>query len=253
VNNFLLSGRFLVGAAKGMCKVCRTKRFELIKRKMLSHIDITQCCGGKETYQGAAAILKHSHAELQRFLPGRLHQRMNALLNNLRVQLLARTTHAIICTSILVHQAIAVLKRLNPPGYPAVDGVDSLQAIHRELGNPPSQKLAMGSGGFIIDSCPGVARFSGYVLEWKEAAGLRGRRLIRHIKPGPSPSDGGIERSDKGVFLRPSRKKANSSTGLKRSVILIVGPHGEEKLKEVYSGADTEVSLAQNCVTRHRH
>jgi hypothetical protein len=39
--------------------------------------------------------------------------------------------HAIICTSKLVHQAIAVLQRLNPPGYPAVDGVDSSQAIHR--------------------------------------------------------------------------------------------------------------------------
>jgi hypothetical protein len=126
VNNFLLSGRFLVGAAKRMCKVCRTKRFELIKRKMLLHTDITWCCGGKETYQGATAILKHSHAELQRFLPGRLHQRTNALLDDLRVQLLARTTHAIICTSILVHQAIAVLKRLNSPGYPAVDGVNSL-------------------------------------------------------------------------------------------------------------------------------
>jgi hypothetical protein len=85
VNNFFLSGRFLVGAAKGMCKVCRTKQFELIKRKMLLHTDITWCCGGKETYQGAAAILKHSHAELQRFLPGRLHQRTDVLLDNLRV------------------------------------------------------------------------------------------------------------------------------------------------------------------------
>jgi hypothetical protein len=39
--------------------------------------------------------------------------------------------HAIICTGILMHQAIAVLQRLNPSGYPAIDGVDSLQAIHR--------------------------------------------------------------------------------------------------------------------------
>jgi hypothetical protein len=30
-----------------------------------------------------------------------------------------------------VHQDIAVLKRLNPPGYLAVDGGDSFQAIHR--------------------------------------------------------------------------------------------------------------------------
>jgi hypothetical protein len=35
VNNFLLSGRFEVGAVKGMGKVSRTKRFELIRRKML--------------------------------------------------------------------------------------------------------------------------------------------------------------------------------------------------------------------------
>jgi hypothetical protein len=37
VNNFLLSGRFEVGAAKGMGKVSRTKRFELIRRKKLSY------------------------------------------------------------------------------------------------------------------------------------------------------------------------------------------------------------------------
>jgi hypothetical protein len=35
VNNFLLSGGSDVGAAKGMGKVCRTKRFDLIRRKML--------------------------------------------------------------------------------------------------------------------------------------------------------------------------------------------------------------------------
>jgi hypothetical protein len=87
--------------------------------------------GEKGTYQRASAILKHSHAKLQRLLPRRLHQRMDALLDHFRVQLLVRTMHAIICTSILVHQAIAVLKRLNSPGYPAVDGIDSFQAIHR--------------------------------------------------------------------------------------------------------------------------
>jgi hypothetical protein len=30
-----------------------------------------------------------------------------------------------------MHQVIAVLKRLNLPGYLVVDGVDSFQAIHR--------------------------------------------------------------------------------------------------------------------------
>jgi hypothetical protein len=97
----------------------------------MSYKGIIRYYGGKGTYQGAAAILKHSHAKLQGLLPRRLHQGTNALLNNFRVQLLVRTTHAIICTSILVHQAVAVLKRLNPPGYPLVDGVDSLQTIHR--------------------------------------------------------------------------------------------------------------------------
>jgi hypothetical protein len=33
VNNFLLSGRLGVGAAKGMSKVRRSKRFELIREK----------------------------------------------------------------------------------------------------------------------------------------------------------------------------------------------------------------------------
>jgi hypothetical protein len=33
VNNFLLGGGLRVGAAKGMSKVHRTKRFELIKEK----------------------------------------------------------------------------------------------------------------------------------------------------------------------------------------------------------------------------
>jgi hypothetical protein len=85
VNNFLLSGGFLVRAVEGMCKVCRTKRFELIQRKyyliQMSH----EAMAKKETYRRTAAILKHVHAELQRFLPGRLHQRMDALLDNLRV------------------------------------------------------------------------------------------------------------------------------------------------------------------------
>jgi hypothetical protein len=35
MNYFFLSGRFEVGAAKGMGKVSRTKRFELIRRKLL--------------------------------------------------------------------------------------------------------------------------------------------------------------------------------------------------------------------------
>jgi hypothetical protein len=41
VNNFLLSGRFHVGAAKGMCEVCRTKRFKLTNRKMLCLIKVS--------------------------------------------------------------------------------------------------------------------------------------------------------------------------------------------------------------------
>jgi hypothetical protein len=88
VNNFLLSGRFDVEAAKGMGKVCRTKRFELIRRTMLflmKYKGIIRHYGGKGTYQRAAAILKHSHAKLQRLLPRRLHQRTDALLDHFRV------------------------------------------------------------------------------------------------------------------------------------------------------------------------
>jgi hypothetical protein len=40
VNNFLLCGRFDVGAAKGMGKVCRSKRFELIKKKNVMSYEI---------------------------------------------------------------------------------------------------------------------------------------------------------------------------------------------------------------------
>jgi hypothetical protein len=97
----------------------------------MKYKDIMRYYGGKGTYRRAGAILKHSHAKLQRFLPRRLHQGTDALLDDFRVQLLVRTTHAIIFTSILVHQAVAVLQRLNPPGYLAVDGVDPFQAIHR--------------------------------------------------------------------------------------------------------------------------
>jgi hypothetical protein len=85
--------------------------------------------GGKVTYQRAAAILKHCHAKFQRLLPGRFHKRANALLHHLRVELLVRITHAIICTTVFVHQAIAVLKGLDPLRYPTVDGVDPFQAI----------------------------------------------------------------------------------------------------------------------------
>jgi hypothetical protein len=88
VNNFLFSGRFEVGAAKGMGKVSRTKRFELIRRKKLcpmKYKDIIWYYGGKGTYRRTGAILKHSHAELQGFLPRRLHQRTDALLDHFRV------------------------------------------------------------------------------------------------------------------------------------------------------------------------
>jgi hypothetical protein len=91
VNNFLLSGRFDVRAAKEVGKVCRTKRFELIRRKMLclmKYKGIIRYYGRKGTYQRAAGILKHSHTKLQRLLPRRFHQGTVALLDNFRVQLL---------------------------------------------------------------------------------------------------------------------------------------------------------------------
>jgi hypothetical protein len=79
VDLLLISDRLWVGAAKGMSKVCRTKRFELKigKLKMSALIKIQryhEYYGGKATNQRAAAILKHSHAKLQGLLSWRLHK-----------------------------------------------------------------------------------------------------------------------------------------------------------------------------------
>jgi hypothetical protein len=82
---------------------------------------------------------------------------------------------------------------------------------------------------------------------------LRWRRLVHHVKPGPSPSYGGIQRHDEGIFFLSPWKKAYCPTGLKKSVILIIGPHREEKLKEVYPGTNSKESFAQSRVARYRH
>jgi hypothetical protein len=79
VDLFLLSGRLWVGAAKGMSKVHRAKRFELKSVKLQTPVLIKiqryhEYYGGKATNQRAAAILKHSHAKFQGLLPGRLHK-----------------------------------------------------------------------------------------------------------------------------------------------------------------------------------
>jgi hypothetical protein len=92
-----------------------------------------------------------------------------------------------------------------------------------------------------------------YILKRRKAACLRCRGLIHHVEPGPSPSYGGIQRSDERIFFRPPWKKAYCPTGPEKSVILVVGPHREVKLKEVYPGTNSEESFAQGRVTRHRH
>jgi hypothetical protein len=66
------------------------------------------------------------------FLGDFISERMR-FLDHFWVQLLVRTTHAIICTSILMHQAFAVLEWLDPPGYLAVDGVNSFEATLQEM------------------------------------------------------------------------------------------------------------------------
>jgi hypothetical protein len=85
-----------------------------------------------------------------------------------------------------------------------------------------------------------------YILKRKKAAGLRWRRLIRHVETGSSPSYGGIQRSDEGIFFRPLWKKAYCSTGLEKPVILVVGPHREVKLEEVYPVTNSEESFARS-------
>jgi hypothetical protein len=69
VDFLLVSDRLWSGAAEGMGKVRRTKRFELKigKLKWSALIKIQRYhvyYGGKATNQSGAAILKHSHAKL---------------------------------------------------------------------------------------------------------------------------------------------------------------------------------------------
>jgi hypothetical protein len=79
VDLFLVSGRLWVGAAKGMIKVRRAKRFELKSGKLKTSALIKiqryhEYYGGKAMNQRVAAILKHRHVKLQGLLPGRLHK-----------------------------------------------------------------------------------------------------------------------------------------------------------------------------------
>jgi hypothetical protein len=92
-----------------------------------------------------------------------------------------------------------------------------------------------------------------YIFKGGKATGLRWHRLIRHVEPGPSPSYGGIHRSDEGIFFRPPWKKAYCPTGLEKSVILVIGPYREVKLEEVYPGMNSKESFAQGRVIHHRH
>jgi hypothetical protein len=77
--DLFLSGRLWLGAAKGMSKVRRAKRFELKSGKLKMSALVKKFRGFVSTMvenamnQRAAAILKHSHAKLQGLLPWRLH------------------------------------------------------------------------------------------------------------------------------------------------------------------------------------
>jgi hypothetical protein len=44
-----------------------------------------------------------------------------------------------------------ILQGLDPPRYPTIDGINSLETIFGKLGNPPCEDLDVGGGGIIID------------------------------------------------------------------------------------------------------
>jgi hypothetical protein len=60
-------------------------------------------------------------------------------------------------------------------------------------------------------------------------------------------------KGDEGIFFRPPWKKAYCSIGPKKPIDLVIGPHREVKLEEVYPGSNSEESFAQGRITRHRH
>jgi hypothetical protein len=88
----LVSGGLRSGSADGMGKIRGTKRFQqkIGKLKELALMKFKRYhvyYGGKVMNRREAAILKHTHAKLQGFLPWRLHERADALLDHLGVQL----------------------------------------------------------------------------------------------------------------------------------------------------------------------
>jgi hypothetical protein len=91
--------------------------------------------------------------------------------------------HAILCTSILVHQAIAILQRLDQPRYPTIDGINTLEAILGKLGNLPCKELDVGGGGVIIHWLLGIERLCHYVLKGRKTRGSGRGNFIRHVKP----------------------------------------------------------------------
>jgi hypothetical protein len=139
--------------------------------------------GEKETNRRAAAVLKHGHAKLEGLFPRGLHQRADALLDDLVIQFFLQASHAILCTGIFMHQAIMILQGLDPPGYPAIDGVNPLETILGKFGNPPCEELDIGGGGIVVDWFLGVAGLCRYVHEGVRAKCLIRGSFIRHVEP----------------------------------------------------------------------
>jgi hypothetical protein len=108
--NFLFSSRLRVRAAKGMSEVRRTKRFELksVKMRTLALIKckgIMKYYGGKVTYRRELPFSNIAMPNFKGFFLGDfISERMR-----FSTTLGSRVSHAIICTSVLVHQAITVL------------------------------------------------------------------------------------------------------------------------------------------------
>jgi hypothetical protein len=58
-----------------------------------------------------------------------------------------------------------VLQWLDPPRDPAIDGINTLESIMGNLGDPPCKELDIGDSGVIIHWLPGVASFHRDVLK----------------------------------------------------------------------------------------
>jgi hypothetical protein len=82
-----------------------------------------------------------------------------------------------------------------------VDGIDTLQSIMGELGDPPCKEFDIGDGAIVIHWLLGVARLRRDVLKRAKPKGSRRSSFVCLIEERSSPAFGGIQRSDEGIIF----------------------------------------------------